>query len=180
MKTLITTLALCLGTAAFAQSEPEKAPSQTQVPGPNTRVHTGVNAADVGRGINGGKKEAEKAPGHDNTYNKKDALSLRGTVKDADDNSIHLTRKDLPDAKLEVKDQTAVLLDGKKVRADQLPEGANVKARFQLDGDNIIAVDVRATSPKGAKGTGGSGKDTKKDTQSSDDGSKKDLNDGTH
>ncbi|QSQ12456.1 hypothetical protein [Myxococcus landrumensis] len=179
MKTLITTLALCLGTAALAQSEPEKAPSQTQVPGPSTRVHTGVNAADVGRGINGGKKEAEKVPGHDNTYNKKDALSLKGTLKEADDDSVSMTRKNLPDAKLEVKDQTVVLLDGKKVRADEIPEGSELKVRFQLDGDNIVAVEVRATSPKG---TGGSGKDTKKDKDAKpvDEDVKKDLNDGTH
>ncbi|NTX02698.1 hypothetical protein [Myxococcus sp. CA040A] len=157
MKKLITTFALCLGSAAFAQSEPAEQPSQNQIPSSGARVQTGVDASDVGRGINGATKEASKVPGVDNTFKKAHSLNIKGTVKESDDDSVKLSRKDLPDAELDVKPQTVVKLDGKTVRADQLPEGADVHARFQLSGDNAVAVELRATSPKGAKGTGGSG-----------------------
>lgn len=158
MKKLITTFALCVGSAAFAQSAPAEQPSQNQIPSSGARIQTGVDASEVGRGINGATKEASKVPGVDNTFKKAHSLNIKGTVKEADDDSVKLSRKDLPDAELDVKPQTVVKLDGKTVRADQLPEGAEVHARFQLSGDNAVAVELRATSPKGAaKATGGSG-----------------------
>ncbi|NVJ21280.1 MULTISPECIES: hypothetical protein [Myxococcus] len=189
MKKLIATFALCIGSAAFAQSEPSEQPSQNQVPGSGARIQTGVDATDVGRGINGATKEAEKVPGVDNTFKKAHSLNIKGTVKKAGNDSVDLTRKYLPDAKLEVKPQTVVMLDGKKVRADQLPEGAEVNARFQLSGDDIVAVELRAKSPKGEKATGGSGttdaakdeakKASDKADQTSDD-MKKEVDDATH
>ncbi|MCY1000287.1 hypothetical protein OWM54_24405 [Myxococcus sp. MISCRS1] len=184
MKKLIATFAMCLGTAAFAQSAP--APSQTQIPSPSTRVDTGVNATDVGRGISGATREASNAQAQDNLFKKEHSLSLKGTLKKADDDSVNLTRKDLPDAELDVKAQTVVMLDGKKVRADQIPEGSEVRARFQLDGDNAVAVELRATSPKG---TGGSGavdtmkKDAKKagdKVEEAGEDVKQDVDDAVH
>ncbi|MCP3059027.1 hypothetical protein LXT21_09610 [Myxococcus sp. K38C18041901] len=185
MKKLIATFAVCLGTAAFAQSAP--APSQTQIPSSGTRVDTGVNATDVGRGLNGATREASNAQAQENLFKKEHALSLKGTVKKAHNDSVDLTRKDLPDAKLDVKAQTVVMLDGKKVRADEIPEGSEVRARFQLDGDDAVAVELRATSPK--KGTGGSGavdtvkKDAKKagdKVEQAGDDVKQDVDDAVH
>ncbi|AKF84102.1 hypothetical protein SAMN05443572_112269 [Myxococcus fulvus] len=187
MKKLIATFAVCLGTAAFAQSAPaQPAPSQTQIPSPSTRVDTGVNATDVGRGINGATREASNAQAQENLFNKKHSLSLKGTLKKADDDSVNLTRKDLPDAELDVKAQTVVMLDGKKARVEEIPEGSEVRASFQLDGDNAVAVELRATSPKG---TGGSGavdtmkKDAKKagdKVEEAGEDVKQDVDDAVH
>jgi hypothetical protein len=44
------------------------------------------------------------------------------------------------------------MLDGKKVeKTDQIPEGAQVRAKFQLEGQEVVALELRATSPKGVK-----------------------------
>jgi hypothetical protein len=50
-----------------------------------------------------------------------------------------------------VRDQTTVLLDGKKVAVGDIPEGAQVRASFQIDGDDAVALEIKATSPKGTK-----------------------------
>ena len=51
MKKLVATLALCIGTAAFAQQA--KPPSEKQVPGPEVekKMDTGVDATQVGPAI---------------------------------------------------------------------------------------------------------------------------------
>jgi len=151
MKKLIATLALGLGTAAFAQSAQQEPPSQTQVPSSEQRVGTGVDASQVGRGINGGTKEAAAVDGKSDPYQKAHAMDLKGKVTKVDSDDITIARKDLPDAELDVKPRTEVTLDGKKVRADQIPEGSEVRAKFQLDGDSPIAVELKATSPKEKK-----------------------------
>ncbi|MCP3104785.1 hypothetical protein LZ198_38565 [Myxococcus sp. K15C18031901] len=153
MKKLIATLALGLGTAAFAQSAQQEPPppSQSQVPKAEQRVGTGVDASEVGRGLNGGAKEAAAVNGQNDPYQKRHALDIQGKVTKADKDKVTIARTDLPDAKLDVKAQTAVTLDGKKIRADQIPEGSAVRAKFQLDGDDPIAVELKATSPKEKK-----------------------------
>ena len=66
---------------------------------------------------------------------------------------ITLARQGLPDADLDVRDQTKVMLDGKKVELKAIPEGAQVRAKFQLEGEQPVAVEINAKSPKGTKKT---------------------------
>ena len=177
MKKLIATLALCMGTAAFAQQTPE-APSQKQVPAPEVekKLDTGVDATEVGPGIGKTAKKVVGAQTEDEgTFKMDKALSLQGTMKDATADGVSLARAGLPDADLDVRDKTVLMLDGKKVeKTDQIPEGAQVRAKFQLEGQEVVALELRATSPKGAKkdvkkmekkepGTGGSGTEELKD-----------------
>lgn len=161
MKKLIVAAVMCLGTAAFAQDTtgtPEhpapSAPSAQQHNGPST----GWQAQDVGPAINDtakkivGKdtsKDQADAANKTGVWKEKDAYSLEGTVKAKDNDDVTLARKDtLPEVKLEVRDQTKVTLDGKAVKASALPEGASVRAKFQLEGDDSIALELKATSPK--------------------------------
>lgn len=177
MKKLIATLALCMGTAAFAQQTPE-APSQKQVPAPEVekKLDTGLDATEVGPGIGKTAKKVVGAQTEDEgTFKMDKALSLQGTMKDATADGVSLARAGLPDADLDVRDKTVLMLDGKKVeKTDQIPEGAQVRAKFQLEGQEVVALELRATSPKGAKkdmkkaekkepGTGGSGTQELKD-----------------
>ncbi|MFP2932124.1 hypothetical protein ACLESO_44560 [Pyxidicoccus sp. 3LG] len=166
MKKLIATLALCMGTAAFAQNAPQKPPSETQVPKESQKKDTGIDATEVGPGIGKAAKDVVGAQTEDEgTFKMEHALSLKGTMKDATSDGVSLARKGLPDADLDVRDKTALYLDGKKVaKTDQIPEGAEVRAKFQLEGQEVVALELRATSPKGTKkdvkkqpGTGGSG-----------------------
>ncbi|RKH17626.1 hypothetical protein D7Y13_14270 [Corallococcus praedator] len=159
MKKLIVAAAMCLGTAAFAQSAtgtPSNpapgAPSSQQIKGPTT----GVEAQEVGPAIGDTAKKVvgadkDKSAKEAGAWKMKDAYSLSGTVKSPDGDDVTIARTgDLPAVELDVRDQTVVTLDGKTVKASELPEGASVRAKFQLDGDDTVALELKATSPKGA------------------------------
>ncbi|CAM3995465.1 hypothetical protein G4177_18935 [Corallococcus sp. ZKHCc1 1396] len=159
MKKLIVAAVMCVGTAAFAQSPTgtpsnpaPSAPSDQQLKGPTT----GVEAQEVGPAIG---DTAKKVVGADDkskavaagTWKMKDAYSLSGTVSNQDDDDVTIARTgNLPAVQLDVRDQTVITLDGKTVKANELPEGASVRAKFQLDGDDSVALELKATSPKGA------------------------------
>lgn len=155
MKKLIATLALCIGTAAFAQDAQQEQPSKQQIPGPKTekKLDTGIDATEVGPGIG---KAAKKVTGvqteDEGTFKMEHAMNLRGTLKDATADGVSISRPGLPDADLDVRDKTVLMLDGKKVaKTDEIPEGAQVRAKFQLEGQEVVALELRATSPKGLK-----------------------------
>ncbi|PTL77572.1 hypothetical protein [Vitiosangium sp. GDMCC 1.1324] len=86
-----------------------------------------------------------EAPQAQTTYN------AAGTVKSANDNSVTISRPNRKDSSLEVRQDTVVMLDGKKVEASALPEGSQVRARFQREGQTLIAVELDATSPGSGK-----------------------------
>jgi hypothetical protein len=175
MKKLIAALALCMGTAAFAQdAKPAEAPSQKQVPAPEVekKLDTGIDATEVGPGIGKTAKKVVGAQTEDEgTFKMDKAMSLSGTMKDATADGVSIARTGLPDADLDVRDKTVLMLDGKKVKkTDEIPEGATVRAKFQLEGQEVVALELRATSPKGVKkdmkkdpATGGSGTQELKD-----------------
>ncbi|WP_241758945.1 hypothetical protein [Pyxidicoccus parkwayensis] len=184
MKKLVATLALCIGTAAFAQQK-QDAPSQHQVPSPETekKMETGVDATEVGPAIGNTAKKVVGAQTEDEgTFKMDKAMSLSGTMKDATADGVSIARTGLPDADLDVRDKTVLMLDGKKVeKTDQIPEGSAIRAKFQLEGQEAVALELRATSPKGAKkdvkksekkepATGGSGtQEMKEDAQKAGD-----------
>lgn len=85
------------------------------------------------------------------TFKKDKAFTATGTLKNTGGGGVTLVRPGLPDANLDVRQETIVMLDGKKVDSSVIPEGAQVRARFQLEGEEIVAVELNATSPKGVK-----------------------------
>ena len=90
------------------------------------------------------------------TYSSHKAFELKGTIKDAGPAEITVARPGLPLASLDIRDQTKVTIDGKPAKASDLKEGAKVRALFQLEGAEIVAVRVNARS-QSASGTGGAG-----------------------
>ncbi|WP_224244879.1 hypothetical protein [Hyalangium gracile] len=181
MKKLIAALALCLGTAAFAEDTNTKVQNQqeaqqakkrdatqvfTQQPGDSIReakrdAEEGVDATQVGPKIGKAAKDVTGVQTEDEgTFKTAQAFSMRGTLKDKTMEGITLERQGLPAADLDIRDKTAVWLDGKKVDKDALPEGAQVRAKFQLEGQDIVAVELRATSPKGTKANKSMNKDS--------------------
>ncbi|MFP2911507.1 hypothetical protein ACLESD_42075 [Pyxidicoccus sp. 3LFB2] len=175
MKKLIATLALCMGTAAFAQDAKPEQPSKKQIPAPEVekKLDTGVDATEVGPGIGNTAKKVVGAQTEDEgTFKMEHAMNLKGTMKDATADGVSIARPGLPVADLDVRDKTVLMLDGKKIeKTDQIPEGAQVRAKFQLEGQEVVALELRATSPKGVKkdakkadpATGGSGTQELKD-----------------
>ncbi|MBM7112991.1 hypothetical protein [Archangium primigenium] len=87
----------------------------------------------------------------DGTFKREHAFSARGTLKNTGGGGVTLVRQGLPDANLDVRPETIVMLDGKKVESNAIPEGSQVRARFQLEGEEIVAVELNATSPKAHK-----------------------------
>ncbi len=147
MKKLVAALVLTLGTAALAQQAEQNTQAQEeQKRNEGRRISTGVDATDVGHA-------ATKAVGlessQEGTFKKEKAFTMNGTLKGAAYDGITLARQGLPDADLDVRKETQVKLDGKTVEVGAIPEGAEVRARFQLEGEEIVAVELNAKSPKG-------------------------------
>lgn len=113
------------------------------------------------------QKQTEEQTKNEALFKTSQAFNLSGTVKSASDKGLKLERAGgLPEADLEVRDQTVVMLDGKRVKADAIPEGASVRAKFNLDGSDLVAVHIDAKSNKGTGGAGAAGTETKAKTKS--------------
>lgn len=174
MKKLLAALVLTLSTAALAQSDVNSKAQQETQRNDTSRMKTGIDSTEVLPGLSGSKaskeqkaeEKAQKAEYEANLMkNKGHAFNVNGIVTKASGGEITLSRQDekLPDVKLDVRDQTQVMLDGKKVPLVNIPEGAQVRASFQLDEDKPVALHVTATSPKGV--AGGAKKGAKKETK---------------
>jgi hypothetical protein len=95
------------------------------------------------------------------TFKEDKAYKLKGTVELAGPRQISIAREGLPPVVLEVRDKSMIKLDGQMAKSEELPRGAEVNGRFQLEGDNPVAVKLEAKSKglrRGSVGTGGSGK----------------------
>jgi len=175
MKKLLTALVVTLSTAAMAeQPATQSQAQQEQQRNEGRRVTTGVDATevapaikdtakDVGNKVTGAAKDTQQAAektadraaektgidqAKEGTFKLDKAFSARGTLKNTGGGGVTLVRPGLPDANLDVRPETIVKLDGKKVESNAIPEGAAVRARFQLEGEEIVAVELNATSPK--------------------------------
>jgi hypothetical protein len=157
MKKLLAALVLTLSSAALAQTD---APQNTQAQeeqkrNESARVKTGLDATEVAPAVKDAVTDAGKAVGldteKDGTFKTDKAFTVNGTLKGEALDGITLARQGLPDADLDVRDQTKVMLDGKKVEVGAIPEGAQVRAKFQLEGEQPVAVEINAKSPKGTK-----------------------------
>jgi hypothetical protein len=192
MKKLIAALAICVGTAAFANETPDKVQKAqqeqsskkrdatqvfTQKPGDSIKeakrdANEGIDATEVGPAIGNAAKDVGKAAKdavgvqseNEGTFKVAQSFNMRGTLKDRTMEGVTIERPGLPAADLDVRDKTAVWLDGKKVKGvEAIPEGAQVRAKFQLEGQDIVAVELRATSSTKATKTPAA-KPIKKDT----------------
>ncbi len=109
-------------------------------------------AKDVKQGAEDLAHKAGMATANQGTFKRDKAFTATGTLKNTGGGGVTLVRQGLPDANLDVRPETVVMLDGKKVDSSAIPEGSQVRARFQLEGEEIVAVELNATSPKGVKG----------------------------
>jgi hypothetical protein len=153
MKKLLTAVVLTLSTAAAAQQANQDPKQNTQAQqeqqrNEGRRISTGIDASEVGPGL---RDAVGLDTAKEGTFKKDKAFSITGTLKGSALDGITLARQGLPDADLDVRKQTQVMLDGKKVEVGAIPEGAQVRAQFQLEGEEPVAVTINATSPKDTK-----------------------------
>jgi hypothetical protein len=159
MKKLVAALVFTLGTAAFAQQDAQQNQNpqavEEQKRNEGRQIGTGIDATEVDKGVKDAVGTAKDAVGLDSakegTFKKDKAFTMNGTLQGAAFDGITIARQGLPSADLDVRKETTVMLDGKKVEVGAIPEGAQIRARFQLEGEEVVAVEINATSPKGAK-----------------------------
>ncbi len=159
MKKALIAAAMMMGGTAMAQVE------ATDV-GPAVKKE----AKDIGKSAKENARELGSQAGvattDDKTYSAKDAFELKGTVQRATRNRLTVERENLPQASLDIRRETEVTIDGQKAQAKDLKEGMDIKAQFQLEGRETVAVKVEATSnDKAMGGSGAAGTELKKDAK---------------
>jgi hypothetical protein len=73
-----------------------------------------------------------------------DNFDIEGKVQKVSKNSITVEREEMPPATLTISQHTKVELDGERATAQQLKQGQEVKASFNLRGDKAEAVEIKA------------------------------------
>jgi hypothetical protein len=76
-----------------------------------------------------------------------DNFDVDGKVQEASKDKITIQREGLPAATLHVSKDTKIELDGQKASTQQLQRGQDVKASFNLRGDRVEAVEIKADKP---------------------------------
>ena len=79
--------------------------------------------------------------------NPEKSFDMQGMVSQRRRDEITLARTGLPPAALKITKRTVVTFDGKAVDVRALPKGAEVQAKFQMVGDEPIALRVDAIPP---------------------------------
>ena len=116
--------------------------------GEATKEKTAEAKQATGRAVNKTADAVGIDRAQEGTFTASKAFSARGTLKNTGGGAVTIVREGLPDADLDVRPETIVMLDGKKVESSSIPEGAQVRAKFQLEGGEAVAVELNATSPK--------------------------------
>lgn len=141
MKKLLAAALVCTGSLALAQGSGQGAQQQQRPPQHQQYQHQqGQHQQQMGQ--RGGK----------GLFNPQQAFEIQGTLAEPEGGELAIARPNLPRADLDVRDETRFLLDGRQVSQDQLQPGMPVRARFQIEGDEVVAVEVRASSQRGQQG----------------------------
>jgi len=197
MKKLLAALVLCAGTAFAAEDTQVKDTTQANQAKTQEgrRISTGIDATEVGPGIANTAKDAVGAAKdvvgvgkekvglqtkEDGTFKTAQAFSIKGNIKNLAGGGVTIVRPGLPDADLDVRKETLVMLDGKKVELRAIPEGAPVSARFQLEGEEVVAVELRAKSTGIKKDVKKDMNDVKMDQDTGGAGFREDVKEGAH
>lgn len=69
-----------------------------------------------------------------------------GTVTSSSGNELTLRRQSGEEVNIDLRDTTAITMDGRFVQAEALPEGAEVRASYTMDGDNRVAESIEVLS----------------------------------
>gem|GEM_PF-1832326 len=78
-------------------------------------------------------------------------FTVVGTIVSIAEQSLTLRRRGEIDAEFKVDERTAFALDGEEVTFDRIPAGSTAEVRYELRGDERVAREVQATSPRGRR-----------------------------
>jgi hypothetical protein len=154
MKRILAAAMLMAATAAFAQVD------ATEV-GPELREEAKEIGSTAKENVKELEQQADVIATDGKTY-ETDAFEMKGKVERATRERLTLQREGLPQASLDIRNETEVLLDGKKVKASELKEGMDIRAHFQIEGREPVAVKIEAKREAAMGGAGAAGKDDDK------------------
>lgn len=78
----------------------------------------------------------------------KGGFDAKGTVKSVDSDDLVIQREGQPDIELDVRRETTIQRDGQQAQLDQLQPGDEVRAKFQVYGDDVVALELEAKAKK--------------------------------
>lgn len=149
MKRLLTAVMIMTAPVAFAAVDASEVGPKAKQTAKDVKDNAKENAQEWG-------KQAGLATEDQGTFKQDKAFDMRGKLKEAGPEEITVARVGLPDAALDLRDKTQVMIDGKKAKPSDLKQGADVRVKFQIEGKETVAVMVNAKSPSGSA-TGGAG-----------------------
>lgn len=131
-------------TKSEVRQESREARSEAREAGREVRQ----DARETGREMREGTGSAAQRMGADDkkhpVFEGKNNFDVEGKLQKVSANSITLQRDELPAATLRVSKNTKIELDGERASVQQLKPGQDVKASFNLMGDKIEAVEIKA------------------------------------
>ncbi|HZA52407.1 MAG TPA: hypothetical protein VE549_16800 [Myxococcaceae bacterium] len=155
MKRLLAAVMILSAPAAFAVDASEVGPKLKETA--RNIAETAQKATESAKkSVHNWRQRGRVASDDTRTYQPGEAFQLKGTIQDAGRREITIVRPGLPPASLDIRDKTKVTIDGKPAKPSELKEGDEVRARFQLEGEEIVAVSINAKS-RSASATGGAG-----------------------
>ena len=150
MKRLLAAVMIVSAPAAFAAVDASEVGPKAKQAAQDVKEGAKQNAKELG-------KQAGLATEDQGTFKQEKAFDMKGTIRDAGPEEITIARPGLPPASLDIRDKTKVMINGKQAKASDLKEGAPVRAKFQIEGKETVAVMVIAQgSATGGAGAAGS------------------------
>lgn len=136
--------AMLLGGAAVAQQDlrQQEQEEYEQQPGMGGAGEQGQRQPMQGQAAARGAAENDKQAAF---ANPRQAFEVSGTLIEQSGRDLTLARPNLPPIQLRVEDQTTLSFPGQRITPDnlaELPIGSEVRARFQVVGDDVIALSV--------------------------------------
>jgi hypothetical protein len=129
--------------ATKAEAQGKARSAEETMKGEAERTRGDVNAPDARTERTRESARAGEQPQHP-LFEGKNNFDLKGKVSEVSASSITIERSELPAAKLHVSGNTKVEVDGKKASVNELKQGQDVKASFNLQGDKVEAVEIKA------------------------------------
>jgi hypothetical protein len=77
-------------------------------------------------------------------FDGKKNFDLDGKIANVSGDTVTISRDDLPPVELKVSHETKIELDGDRASSQQLKQGQDVKASFNLNKDKVEAVEIKA------------------------------------
>lgn len=135
-------------TGAQMQQEAREAKGEAQQEAREAQTEMQQQQAETQREMQERKGEARTAAAEGEKkhplFEGKNNFDVEGKIQKVSKNTLTLAREDLPPATLNISKDTKIELDGEQASMQQLKQGQDVKASFNLKGEKAEAIEIKA------------------------------------